>query len=402
MILDMNNIDDSSDMEVESDSESSSPVAISSTGASSTRVTFDKRSEFSQTPSSMITDQALSNQPPLNHVSGRKSSFSKAASSSKAKDTSSNTDSGSDNEEFHDAPGWPLTFGEEADPVMVLLQNIDDYRKQMKFFDGRIKKLEDMKRETEAAKAQAMTRLLETKKRKMKERNEALAKRRKVEHADSTTSSHPIHLQSSSTPSTLVLTDATKVAAQSAISQSLSSQPISSQPAIRHVPPSTPQKPSTVPQPNFNNVPLTKAVSNMPDRQADKKPSLPIQSPATPHPSQSSTTGRQTKESEPSLRRSSRLRNKQQTAVQSSSPAPSKTNKPSTAESSATSNKGAFKPYQSPLNMLGISHIEDTTTSSSSAPTDVNKQLCAFEMVGGTCNDRTCTSLHFRDFAGGH
>ncbi|KAG2218845.1 hypothetical protein INT45_007612 [Circinella minor] len=91
--------------------------------------------------------------------------------------------------------------------------------------------------------------------------------------------------------------------------------------------------------------------------------------------------------------------------------------------------KGAFKPYESPLRRFGFSHMDtkengiknnDKNMMSSGIiissngvsnnhsnnnndvdngnSGDMNRALCRYETVGGTCNDDTCQALHFRDF----
>ncbi|KAI8089534.1 uncharacterized protein BX664DRAFT_386010 [Halteromyces radiatus] len=65
--------------------------------------------------------------------------------------------------------------------------------------------------------------------------------------------------------------------------------------------------------------------------------------------------------------------------------------------------------YQSTLKSLGISNMDwmdsdlstSTTTTTTSGPeqtADTSRRLCVFEANGGTCNDDTCMSQHFRDF----
>ncbi|KAI9288033.1 hypothetical protein BC943DRAFT_335019 [Umbelopsis sp. AD052] len=60
-----------------------------------------------------------------------------------------------------------------------------------------------------------------------------------------------------------------------------------------------------------------------------------------------------------------------------------------------------FKPYQSPLHRFRSFQYFGGPTNKSMAysnPVDTSKNLCAFELAGGTCNDDTCRSRHFRDF----
>ncbi|ORZ14491.1 hypothetical protein BCR42DRAFT_52998 [Absidia repens] len=52
--------------------------------------------------------------------------------------------------------------------------------------------------------------------------------------------------------------------------------------------------------------------------------------------------------------------------------------------------------YQSPLVTFGIHPEQSTKTTPKSKRVD--KPLCVFEAEGGTCNDDTCHSMHFRDF----
>ncbi|KAG0174406.1 hypothetical protein DFQ28_007675 [Apophysomyces sp. BC1034] len=63
--------------------------------------------------------------------------------------------------------------------------------------------------------------------------------------------------------------------------------------------------------------------------------------------------------------------------------------------------KGVFKPYRSPLGLFGIQPPEEKREIGHQLalkPDNIHKSLCAFEANGGTCNDDTCTELHFRDF----
>ncbi|KAF7730422.1 hypothetical protein EC973_002229 [Apophysomyces ossiformis] len=65
-------------------------------------------------------------------------------------------------------------------------------------------------------------------------------------------------------------------------------------------------------------------------------------------------------------------------------------------------NKGAFRPYRSPLDLFGIQAGEEkrdiARQPTGPRPDTVYKSFCAFEANGGTCNDDTCTAMHFRDF----
>lgn len=60
-----------------------------------------------------------------------------------------------------------------------------------------------------------------------------------------------------------------------------------------------------------------------------------------------------------------------------------------------------FTPYQSPLHRFRSFQYFGGPSNKSMAysnPVDTSKNLCAFELAGGTCNDDTCRSRHFRDF----
>ncbi|KAI8579072.1 hypothetical protein K450DRAFT_243718 [Umbelopsis ramanniana AG] len=60
-----------------------------------------------------------------------------------------------------------------------------------------------------------------------------------------------------------------------------------------------------------------------------------------------------------------------------------------------------FQPYQSPLHRFRSFQYFGGPSNKSMAysnPVDTSKNLCAFELAGGTCNDDTCRSRHFRDF----
>ncbi|KAI9254496.1 hypothetical protein BDA99DRAFT_518572 [Phascolomyces articulosus] len=90
--------------------------------------------------------------------------------------------------------------------------------------------------------------------------------------------------------------------------------------------------------------------------------------------------------------------------------------------------KGAFKPYESPLQRFGFSNTNkfpsiqyngnsennDNSNNNNNSNSsnfsqsggrtsetfsmDLGRELCKYETVGGTCNDDTCQALHFRDF----
>ncbi|KAM3583744.1 Zinc finger C3H1 domain-containing protein, variant 2 [Umbelopsis sp. WA50703] len=66
------------------------------------------------------------------------------------------------------------------------------------------------------------------------------------------------------------------------------------------------------------------------------------------------------------------------------------------SESSST-----FSQYQSPLQCFRSFQYFGGKSGQSMAysnPMDTSRNLCAFELAGGTCNDDTCASRHFRDF----
>jgi Putative zinc-finger domain len=64
-------------------------------------------------------------------------------------------------------------------------------------------------------------------------------------------------------------------------------------------------------------------------------------------------------------------------------------------------NMTEFTPYQSPLHRFRSFQYFGGPSNKSMAysnPVDTSKNLCTFELAGGTCNDDTCRSRHFRDF----
>ncbi|CAO3590606.1 unnamed protein product [Absidia cylindrospora] len=75
-----------------------------------------------------------------------------------------------------------------------------------------------------------------------------------------------------------------------------------------------------------------------------------------------------------------------------SSPQPS----PENIATSAAAKTLKKQNYQSPLVTFGIHPEQSTKTTRGNKRVD--KPLCVFEAEGGTCNDDTCHSMHFRDF----
>ncbi|KAJ3326776.1 Zinc finger C3H1 domain-containing protein, partial [Blyttiomyces sp. JEL0837] len=65
----------------------------------------------------------------------------------------------------------------------------------------------------------------------------------------------------------------------------------------------------------------------------------------------------------------------------------------------------SFEPYSSPLEGLRATRLSKSFANGRVPPTsltytskiDCNRKMCLFEVYGGTCNDATCTSQHFRD-----
>ena len=46
----------------------------------------------------------------------------------------------------------------------------------------------------------------------------------------------------------------------------------------------------------------------------------------------------------------------------------------------------------------GVSNNSNNNNVDNGNSEDMNRELCRYETVGGTCNDDTCQALHFRDF----